>query len=113
LREGHTQVEIAAHLNVAQATVSRWFRLLPKARRRRRKLTPEAVAAHLLSPEARLARAHRPRFLTTDQIRQVRSQKKQWKAQEFADALCAAYGVRYSRNRASDLLAGRREGASA
>ena len=107
LREGYTQTAIANYLHVTQATISRWSRLMgitAKTGLPRRALDPDAVPEGLLSPKARLATAHRPTFLTLDQIRQVRAQKPRWTWPEFAAALAAAYGVRYSRSQTSALL---------
>jgi transposase len=117
LREGYSQTSVAAYLNVAQATISRWSRemgITGKRGRPRREFNPDAVPKALITPEARLGRAKRPTFLTSDQIRQVWEQRLRWTGQEFADALSAEFGVRYSRSQASALLAqlARREGAA-
>lgn len=114
LRAGYTQTSIASYLNVTQVTISRWSRLIGiagKPGRPRRGHDADAVPEDLISPQARLDRAHRPVFLTLEQIRKVREQKLNWTGLEFADALFAAYGVRYSRSQASALLveAGRKE----
>ena len=108
LRRGYTRVSIANYLNVSQATISRWSRpmgITGKRGRPRRAHNPETVPEAPISPGARLIGM--PTFLTLltlDQVRQVRSQKPHWKGQEFADALAAAYGVRYSNNYANALL---------
>ena len=117
LRAGYTQTSIASYLNVTQVTISRWSRLMGitgKPGRPRRGQDADAIPEALISPEARLEYAHRPTFLTLQQIRQVRAQKRQWTGPEFADALFAAYGVRYSRSQTNALLAeaGRKDRAA-
>ena len=108
LREGYSQTSIANYLNVTQATISRWSRLLGITGKKgapRREFNPDAVPEALISPEARQKQAHRPTFLTSDQIRQVWAHRPRWTGHEFADALAEAYGVRYARSQASALLA--------
>ena len=108
LRAGYTQTSIASYLNVTQVTICRWSRqmgITAKTGRPRREFNPGAVPEALITPAARLEGAHRPTFLTRDQIRQVRAQKPRWTWPEFAAALHAAYGVRYSRSQSSALLA--------
>ena len=117
LREGYSQTSIASYLHVTQATISRWSRQMGITGKRgapRREFNPDAVPESLISPEARQTQAHRPTFLTADQIRYVWAQKPRWTWPEFAAALSAAYGVRYSRSQASALLAQlARKGAAA
>lgn len=116
LRAGYSQVSIAAYLNVSQATISRWSRRMgiegPKGRPRRGE-DPGAVPEGLFSPEARQKQAHRPKFLTVEQLREVHSQRNHWTWPEFAAALFDAYGVRYSRSQASAFLAQLRKGRAA
>jgi transposase len=108
LHAGYAQASIAAYLNVTQGTVSRWSRRMGKTGKKgrpRRGQNPDAIAEGLISPEARLSGARRPRFLTRYQIRYVAERKPKWRAQEFTDALFATYGVSYSRSQASAVLA--------
>ena len=115
LRRGYTQTSIADYLNVTQATICRWSKEMgiTKTGRARRVLNPDAVPEGLFSPEARQKQAHRPKFLTVEQLREVHSQRNHWTWPEFAAALFDAYGVRYSRSQASAFLAQLRKGRAA
>jgi transposase len=106
LRAGASQTEVARHLKVSQASVSRWSRnVLERKRKRAPKPTgAELVLAVFESSHENPAQGPPP-FLTLDQLHEVwKIRRTKWTGREFGAVIFEVFGVRYSLSHSCELL---------